>query len=50
METDSTIPSSHNRIDFQGLENLAETVAMHIDGVVDEPDSANGNQTFVYEK
>jgi hypothetical protein len=23
---------------------------MHIDGVVDEPDSANGNQTFVYEK
>ncbi|KAM0884725.1 hypothetical protein ACQ4PT_030802 [Festuca glaucescens] len=49
MEIESSIPPSGNRAEFQGLENLVETVAMHIDGVVAEPDCANGNQTFIAE-
>ncbi|KAK1661907.1 hypothetical protein QYE76_050066 [Lolium multiflorum] len=46
METDITVPSADNRIVFQGLENLAETAAMHIDGVVDERDIDNGKQVL----
>ncbi|KAK1685423.1 hypothetical protein QYE76_046271 [Lolium multiflorum] len=46
METDITVASADNRIVFQGLENLAETAAMHIDGVVDERDLDIGKQVL----